>query len=157
MSINLDAIDLKILKKLQEDATVSNSDLADHVGLSATPCARRVRALKDDGFFNRSVTLLSAERVGLSLNVFTHITLNRQKKKNLEAFEKAIILWPEVMECYLMTGDFDYLIKVVVTDLSRYQKFLDKLTMLDEINSIKSSFSLKQIQYKTELPLEHLN
>jgi len=157
MKFDIDDIDLKILRLLQSDATISNTDLAERVGLSQTPCARRVRLLKEYGFFGRSVTLLSPNQVGLSVNVFAHITMNHQKKENLKFFEKLVSTWPEVMECYLMTGEFDYLIRVVVPDLPSYQQFVDKLTEIDTIQSIKSSFSLKQVQYKTELPLDHLN
>jgi len=156
MNFNLDKIDIDILKILQHDAGISNLELADKVSLSPSPCSRRVKLLADAGFFRGKVTLLDPINVGLAVNVFIQITLIRQKKNHLDIFEKQISQWPEVMECYLMTGDFDYLIRVAVPDLISYQVFLDKVTEIDEINHIKSSFSLKQICYKTELPLQHL-
>jgi len=89
--------------------------------------------------------------------MFVQITLSRQRKKSLDAFEQEIIAWPEVMECYLMTGDIDYLVRVVLPDLDGCQKFLDKLTDVDAIGHVRSSLSLKQVRYKTEIPLEHIN
>lgn len=155
-NINLDKIDISILKILQHDAGISNLELADKVSLSPSPCSRRVRLLEEAGFFKGKVTLLDPKTVGLPVNVFMQITLTRQKKSHLEIFENEISQWQEVMECYLMTGDFDYLIRVAVPDLISYQMFLDKVTEMEGINHIKSSFSLKQICYKTELPLQHL-
>ncbi len=153
----LDKIDIEILVALQLDAGISNLELADKVSLSPSPCSRRVKLLEEAGFFRGKVTLLDPKAVGLPVNVFIQITLNRQEKKNLEVFEKNISLLSEVMECYLMAGDFDYLIRVAVPDLISYQIFLDKMTEMEGISLIKSSFSLKQICYKTELPLKHLN
>ncbi len=152
----IDATDLKILKILQEDACISNLELAEKVSLSPSPCSRRVRILEDEGFFARRATLLNPDVIGLPVNVFVQITLLRQKKKNLVGFEKSIMQRPEIMECYLMTGDFDYLIRVAVPNLAAYQIFLDSLTQVEEIDHIKSSFSLKQIQYRTAFPLDHL-
>lgn len=155
-NFSLDKIDIDILKILQRDAGISNLELADQVSLSPSPCSRRVKLLEEAGFFRGRVTLLDPKTVGLPVNVFMQITLIRQKKSHLEIFEEEISQWPEVMECYLMTGDFDYLIRVAVPDLISYQVFLDKVTEMEEISHIKSSFSLKQICYKTELPLQHL-
>ncbi len=152
----IDKTDIEILKALQHDAGISNIELADKVSLSPSPCSRRVKLLEEAGFFRGKVTLLNPKSVGLPVNVFMQITLIRQKKSHLEVFEEEISQWPEVMECYLMTGDFDYLIRVAVPDLISYQVFLDKVTEMDGISHIKSSFSLKQICYKTELPLGHL-
>ena len=152
----IDATDLRILKILQEDACISNLELAEKVALSPSPCSRRVRILQDEGFFSGRATLLNSDVIGLPVNVFVQITLLRQKKKNLVGFEEAIMQRPEIMECYLMTGDFDYLIRVAVPNLAAYQIFLDDLTQVEEIDHIKSSFSLKQIQYKTAFPLDHL-
>lgn len=154
---NLDHTDLKILEALQADASLSNLELAERVCLSPSPCSRRVKILQDKGYFRGQVTLLDPQLVGLAVNVFIQVTLNHQIKKNLVAFENTVTQWPEVMECYLMTGDFDYLIRVAVPDLNAYQNFLDeRLTPMEGIDNIRSSFSLKQVQYKTELPLEHL-
>lgn len=155
-NFKLDKIDIDILKILQRNADISNLELAEKVSLSPSPCSRRVKILEDAGFFRGKVTLLDPKTVGLPVNVFIQVTLTRQKKSNLEIFEKDISQWPEVMECYLMTGDFDYLIRVAVPDLISYQVFLDKVTEMEGISHIKSSFSLKQICYKTELPLLHI-
>ncbi|WP_444944180.1 Lrp/AsnC family transcriptional regulator [Microbulbifer sp. ZKSA006] len=157
MAYLLDAIDKKILEILQRDATIPNIELAEKVCLSPSPCSRRVKNLNEQGFIKRAVTLLEPEKVGLPVSVFIQVTLNHQVKKELQDFESVIGQWPEVMECYLMTGDFDYLLRVVVPNLQAYQEFLDKkLTELPGIDHIKSSFSLKQVRYRTELPLDQL-
>lgn len=157
LNFTLDKIDIEILMALQLDAGISNLELADKISLSPSPCSRRVKLLENAGFFRGRVTLLDPKAVGLPVNVFIQITLSRQEKKNLEIFEKNISQFSEVMECYLMAGDFDYLIRVAVPDLISYQLFLDKVTDMEGISLIKSSFSLKQICYKTELPLKHLS
>ena len=149
-----DKKDLRILEILQEQARISNSDLAQHVGLSPSPCWRRVRALEDAGVIQQYVALVSAKSVGLPINVFATVTLDKQIESALEAFETSVTKRPEVMECYLMTGEFDYLLRVVVPDLEAYEHFLlEHLTRIKGIASIKSSFSLKQVCYKTTLPL----
>jgi len=155
-NFTVDKIDIQILKILQEDGGISNADLAERSSLSPSPGSRRVKLLEKAGFIRGRVTLLDPKTVGLPVNVFIQITLTRQRKNNLEEFANTISLWPEIMECYLMTGDIDYLIRVAVTDLEGCHKFLDKLTDVEGISHIKSSFSLKQIVYKTELPLDHL-
>ncbi len=153
----LDKTDLKILAALQSDANLSNVELAELINLSPSPCARRVKILQERGFFRGQVSLLDPEKVGLAVNVFIQVSLDNQVKKNLQAFEGTVAQWPEVMECYLMTGDFDYLIRVAVPSLAAYQQFLEQhLTQLEGISHIRSSFSLKQVRYKTELPLDHL-
>ncbi len=152
----VDKTDIMILKILQEDGGISNADLAERISLSPSPCSRRVKLLEKSGFIRGRVTLLDPKTVGLPVNVFIQITLTRQRKNNLEDFANTISKWPEIMECYLMTGDIDYLIRVAVTDLEGCHNFLDKLTDVEGISHIKSSFSLKQIVYKTELPLDHL-
>ena len=150
----LDKIDGRILEIIQEEARISNTDLAERVGLSPSPCWRRVRALESNGIIERYVTLVNAKAVGLPINVFATVTLEKQVEPALEAFEKAVTERPEVMECNLMTGEFDYLLRVVVPDLAAYERFLmDHLTRIKGIASIKSSFSLKQVCYKTALPV----
>jgi DNA-binding Lrp family transcriptional regulator len=153
----VDAIDARILGRLQEDARISNVELARAVGLSASPCLRRVGELEKAGLIRRYVTLLDAQAVGLPVSVFVNVTLEKQVERALEVFEAAIRQRPEVMECYLMTGEADYLLRVVVADLAAYERFLmDHLTRVPGVASIKSSFSLKQVQYRTALPLAHL-
>ena len=154
MPYTLDNTDRRILRVIQEEARVSNSELAERVGLSASPCWRRVRTLEENVVIERYVTLVNAKAVGLPINVFATVTLEKQAESALELFEKAVKKRPEVMECNLMTGEFDYLLRVVVPDLAAYERFLmDHLTTIKGIASIKSSFSLKQVSYKTALPL----
>ena len=154
MPYTLDNTDRRILRVIQEEARVSNSELAERVGLSPSPCWRRVRTLEEKGVIERYVTLVNAKAVGLPINVFATVTLEKQAESALELFEKAVKKRPEVMECNLMTGEFDYLLRVVVPDLAAYERFLmDHLTRIKGIASIKSSFSLKQVSYKTALPL----
>lgn len=151
---DLDDIDRRILEKLQEDARISNADLARDVGLSPSPCLRRVRELEQSGVIRRHVSLVDPARVGLPLSVFVQVTLERQVEQELDAFERAMLGRPEVMECYLMTGDSDYLLRVVVADVTAYERFLkDHLTRVSGVSSIKSSFALNQVKYGTALPL----
>lgn len=155
--MKLDELDRKILNCLQENARISNSELAEAVGLSASPCWRRVRALEDAGVVRKYAAIVEPKMIGLPVNVFVSVTLEKQVEDWLERFETALRDRPEVMECYLMTGEFDYLLRVVVPDLQAYEKFvLEHLTRIPGIAGIKSSFALKQVQYKTALPLGHL-
>jgi Lrp/AsnC family transcriptional regulator, leucine-responsive regulatory protein len=153
-AISLDEIDFKILRHLQENARTSNAELADRVGLSAAPCLRRVRALEETRVIRKHVTLLDPAAVNLGVTVFVQITLDLQVEDRLEIFEKAIMRRPEVLECYLMTGDADYLVRVVVPDVAAYERFLkDTLTRIEGVAGIKSSFALKQVKYSTVLPI----
>lgn len=150
----LDDIDRRILARLQNDARLTNVELAEAVGLSPSPCLRRVRDLEGSGVIRRYVALLDPATVGLPVSVFVNVTLERQIEAALERFEAAILKRPEVMECYLMTGDADYLLRVVTADLSAYERFLvEHLTRVPGVASIKSSFALKQVKYRTALPL----
>ena len=152
--LDLDAIDLRILACLQENARIANTDLAAAVGLSPAPCLRRVRALEKRGVIRRHVSLVSPAAVGLPVSVFVSISLERQVEEALKRFERVILARPEVMECYLMTGDADYLLRVVCADLGAYERFvLDHLTKVPGVSSIRSSFALKQVKYSTALPL----
>jgi DNA-binding Lrp family transcriptional regulator len=152
--IRLDSTDRRILGVLQDNARISNADLAREVALSPSPCLRRVRELEEQGVIKRYAALLEPQAVGLPVSVFVNVTLERQIESALEIFEEAIAKRPEVMECYLMTGDADYLLRVVVSDLGAYERFIvDYLTKVPGIASIKSSFALKQVQYRTALPL----
>ena len=155
--LKLDAIDWNILALLQGDARLTNVELAKAVGLSPSPCLNRVRALEEAGYISRYVTLLDPAQVGLPVSVFVQVTLERQVETALQVFEEAVSKHPEVMECYLMTGDADYLLRVVAPDLESYQRFLlDNLTRIPGVASIKSSFALKQVGYRTALPLNHI-
>jgi Lrp/AsnC family leucine-responsive transcriptional regulator len=149
----LDLIDWKILGALQDNARIANVDLAEAVHLSPSPCLARVRALENKGLIRRYVTLLNSEAVGLGVSVFVQVRLERQIESSINAFEKAIAARPEVMECYLMTGASDYLLRVVVADLREFQAFVLDLSKIPGIGNIQSSFALKQVKYKTALPL----
>lgn len=150
----LDTIDWRILDRLQEDARLTNVELAKAVNLSPSPCLARMRRLEDAGFVRRYVTLLDPVKVGLTVSVFVQVTLEKQIKPALEAFEKAVRSRPEVMECYLMTGDADYLLRVVVPDVPAFERFIvDFLSKAPGVGNIRSSFALKQVKYQTALPL----
>ena len=154
----LDDIDRRILTALQQNARISNVELADAVGISPSPCWRRVRDLEQKGVISRYVTLLDPAAIGLPVSVFVQVSLERQVERALEEFEAAVADWPEVMECYLMTGDADYLLRVVAADLDAYHRFLvDHLTRVPGVASIKSSFALKQVKYGTALPVNGEN
>ena len=150
----LNTIDYKILKYLQVNARLTNLELSENVNLSQSPCLRRVRNMETSGVIKRYVALVDQKSVGLSVSVFVNVRLEKQIERVLETFEEAVQNWPEVMECYLMTGDSDYLLRVVASDLSAYERFLmDKLTRVPGVASINSSFALKQVTYKTALPI----
>ena len=150
---DLDSIDWKILSVLQDNARIPNVDLADRVNLSPSPCLARVRTLEREGFIKRYVTLLKSEAVGLGVSVFVQVRLERQVEASLNTFEKAVTARPEVMECYLMTGASDYLLRVVVSDLQEFQIFVTDLSKIPGVGNIQSSVALKQVKYKTALPL----
>ena len=150
----LDAIDRQILHHLQENARISNFELARAVGLSPSPCSRRVRDLEEAGIVKEYVTLIDPAAADLSVSVFINVTLDKQVEQDLEVFESAVRDLPEVMECYLMTGDADYLLRVVIADLEAYKSFLmDHLTRIPGVANIRSSFALKQVKYRTALPI----
>lgn len=152
--IALDDTDRRILALLQTDARLTVQEIADRVGLSPSPCHRRMRLLEERGIIVKTIALVDQRAVGLPVSVFVSIKLERQKEKDLEKFARAISGWREVLECYLMTGPRDYLLRVVVADLAAYERFLkQKLTRLDGISSIESSFALDQIKYTNALPL----
>jgi Lrp/AsnC family leucine-responsive transcriptional regulator len=150
---NLDATDRKILELLQADGRMSLAELAEKVGLSPSPCLRRVRML-EDGVISRYVAVLDQRAVGLPVSVFVSIKLEKQRQESLDRFAKAIERWPEVLECYLMTGSRDYWMRVVVPDLDAYERFVkQKLTRVEGIASIESSFALEQVKYTNVLPV----
>lgn len=152
----MDATDLKILELLQSDASLSNVELARRVHLSPSPCLARVRALEARGLIRQYVALLDAQQLGLHLNVFISISLKQQSRETLQAFEERIVLRDEVMECYLMTGDTDYLLRVAVPDMPALERFiLEQLSPIAQVEKIRSSFALKQVRYKTALPLQN--
>lgn len=152
--IELDAIDLKILDALQQDARVTTLELAAKVGLSATPCARRVKRLEDEGVIERYVTLLNAERLGIGMNAFVTVRLRGQTRQAIEVFERAIRKMPEVEECYLTTGGHDYLVHARVADIDAFRDFMrNRLIPIESVGTTESSIVLEQIKRTTALPL----
>ena len=152
--MQLDAMDLKILHELQRDGSLSNVALARRVHLSPSPCLARVKALEAAKVIDRYVAIASAAALGLGLSVFVSISLRSQNKASLSEFEQRVVEHDEVMECYLMTGDSDYLLRVAVADMAALEKFiLEQLSPIPGIEKIRSSFALKQVRYKTALPL----
>jgi Lrp/AsnC family leucine-responsive transcriptional regulator len=152
--MQIDGVDLRILAQLQDDGSLSNVELARRVHLSPSPCLARVKALESAGVIRQYVALAEPKALGLGLNVFINISLKEQSKHALAEFERRIAEHDEVMECYLMTGDSDYLIRVAVADIGALERFiLEQLTPIPGIEKIRSSFALKQVRYKTALPL----
>ena len=150
----LDDTDWRILAALQADARISNSDLAQKVFLSPSPCLRRVRELERAGLIQRYVTLLDPLKLGLTVSVFIQVSLEKQMRNALDVFENSVLAREEVMECCLMTGDADYLLRVVVPDIPSLERFIvDYLAKIPGVSNIRSSFALKQVKYKTALPL----
>ena len=152
--MKLDVTDLRILAELQAHGALSNVELARRVHLSPSPCLARVKALEHNGVIDRYVALANAAALGLGLNVFISISLKEQSKAALAEFEQRIAEHDEVMECYLMTGDSDYLMRVALPDIAALEKFiLEQLTPIPGIEKIRSSYALNQVRYKTALPL----
>ena len=153
--MQLDKFDSSILKALQQDGRISNVQLAGRVHLSESACLRRVRALEEEGLIERYVALLNQKQAGLSGTVFVHIGLRREEQSELAAFEAAIQQIPEVMECYLMTGEFDYLLRVVVSDMADFERLHNEsLTRLPGVSRVNSSVTIRTVRKTTELPLK---
>jgi Lrp/AsnC family leucine-responsive transcriptional regulator len=152
--MELDSIDLRILEALQENSRMTNLELAHSVNLSASPTLVRVKNLESSGVISRYVALANPHALGLKVNVFIRVSLEKQESAALARFEQAVSRFEEVMEVYLMTGDEDYLLRIVVPDIQALEKFiLEHLTKIPGIKNIKSSFALKQVKYKTALPV----
>jgi Lrp/AsnC family leucine-responsive transcriptional regulator len=150
----MDAIDRKLLQLLQQDGRMTAQALADRVGLSPSPCLRRIRIMEEKGIIRGYVALVDQKRVDLPVSVFVSIKLERQREEELDAFNAAVSKWPEVVEAYLMTGQQDYLLRVVVSDLDAYERFLKtKLTRVEGVSSIQSSFALSQAKHTNVLPI----
>jgi Lrp/AsnC family transcriptional regulator, leucine-responsive regulatory protein len=150
--MELDSIDRKILKELQDDACLSNVELASRINLSPSPCLARVKAMDRAGIIRRRVTLLDPAALGLNLNVFIHVSLENQRREGLDEFERAVSALTSVMECYLMTGDADYLLRVLVRDTQALERLIvDELTKIPNVRNIRSSISLKQVMYSTAI------
>jgi Lrp/AsnC family transcriptional regulator, leucine-responsive regulatory protein len=152
--MKLDRYDRAILQALQQDGRISNVQLAARVNLSESACLRRVRALEQDGLIERYVALLNQKKAGVGGTVFVHIALRREEQSELAAFEKAVQDIPEIMECYLMTGEFDYLLRVVVSDMADFERVHNEaLTRLPGVARVNSSIAIRTVTKTTELPL----
>ena len=150
----LDNIDYNILRNIQADGRISNLNLADKIGLSPSPCLRRVRDLEKRKVIKRYVGLIDPKAVGFLINAFVNVRLRSQEKKFLNTFEHKVSMYNEVIECYLMTGSSDYLLRVVTRDLEEYERFvIDKLTKIEGIANIQTSFALKPLIQRTEIPI----
>ncbi len=151
---SLDDLDLKILSRLQSDGRVTNQSLSDEVGLSPSPCLRRVRQLEESGVITGYVGLVNPEAIGLSVTAFVRVRLDQQDDRHLASFESAVADFAEVMECYLMTGEADYQLRVLVGSLGEFEDFLrHKLTRIKGVAQVTSSFALRPIVYRTALPV----
>lgn len=151
----LDRYDRQILQVLQQEGRLSNQELADRIGLSASPCLRRVRALEEAGFICGYRAMLDASKLGMSLTALLHISMDRHTPERFENFEKKIQALPEVMECLLITGqDADYQLKVVVKDMEAYQQLLlNKITRIEGVSGVHSSFVMRKVVENTALPI----
>ena len=151
---SLDSFDLKILRELQQNADISMQDLGEKVGLSHTPCWRRVKRLEKDGIIRKRVTLLDADSLQLAVNVFVSVTLKNHVENGLTVFEEAVQDIPEIVECYTVSGDRDFLLRVVVADVSAYEHLLKHVLInLPGVDNLSSTFALRQVKYTTEYPL----
>lgn len=152
--IALDSTDRRILRLLQQDGRLANSELAKQVGLSESACLRRVRQLEASGIVAGTVLLVDQGRAGRPGNIFVEITLDAQEEHALAEFETAVRRLPEVMECYLMSGDYDYLLRVIVADFADYERIHSShLTRLPHVSRVKSSFTLRTVTKQTAVPL----
>lgn len=157
--MKLDRTDRRILQLLQRNDRISNLELADAVGLSPTPCSRRVKRLEESGLITGHVALLDQSMLGLKLTAFIGISMDRHTPDRFEAFESEVRQYPEVMQCSVVTGQTsDYLLKAVVPDMEYYEKFLlGRLTRIPGVTGVHSSFELRRVVLRTELPLEHIS
>lgn len=155
MQYDLNTLDYKLLKLLQRDAGLTTAELADAVGLSQSPCWRRICRLEQTGVIRKKVALLDNEKLGMGVVVFTSINLSSHHGKNLEDFEIQVKEFPEVMECYTMTGSMDYMLKVVTKDIHHYEIFVRKhLAQIPNIREMHSNVAITRIKDTTELPLD---
>lgn len=152
----MDRLDRKILRILQEDATLSVADLAKKVGLSTTPCWRRVQKMEEDGVIQRKVAILDPVKVNASVTVFVSIRTDAHSTEWLKRFSEVVVTFPEVLDFYRMSGDVDYLLRVVVPDIAAYDSFYKRLIAKIDIRDVSSVFAMEQIKYSTELPLDHM-
>ncbi|ABB10437.1 TPA: Lrp/AsnC family transcriptional regulator [Burkholderia cepacia] len=154
MPIKLDAIDRRILRALQRNSNQTNAELAQQAGLSATPCLRRVHLLEEQGVIDAYVALLNPAAVDLRFTAFVRVTLERQDKTTVERFAREMEQAPEVLECHLMAGSYDYLLRVIARDLDDYQRFqMETLTQIEGVRNVETEIPLKRIKQTVRLPI----
>lgn len=152
--VDLDDFDRKILRALQENGDYSMADLGNLIGLSHTPCWRRLKRLESEGFIRGKVTLLDANMLNLGVTVQVYVSVNSHEEAALSAFETAVLEAPEILECYAMSGDTDYHLRVVVESVAQYEQLLRKTLMqLPHVASLRSTFALRAVKYTTQLPI----
>jgi Lrp/AsnC family leucine-responsive transcriptional regulator len=155
---DIDAIDGRILAALQADGRLSNLELAERVGLSASPCLRRVRRLEADGYIDGYRAMLRRERIGLGLTVFIGIKIDGHANERAVMFEQAVVAMPEIIACHMVSGESDYLLEVVVADLAHYQRFLvGQLLSMPIVREVRSNFAIQTLKAAAPLPLTHLD
>ncbi|MBS9720755.1 Lrp/AsnC family transcriptional regulator [Tianweitania sp. BSSL-BM11] len=152
----MDRLDRKILRLLQEDSTLAVADVAKKVGLSTTPCWRRIQKLEEEGVIRRRVAILDPVKINARVTVFVSIRTGSHSHEWLKRFSEVVQDFPEVIEFYRMSGDVDYLIRVVVPDIAAYDAFYKRLIAKIEIRDVSSSFAMEQIKYTTQLPLDYM-
>ncbi len=152
----MDGIDRKILTQLQADATLSTAEIAERVGLSTTPCWRRIQNLEKSGVIRKRVALLDRAQLNIGIDVFVAIRTSQHNIEWLEKFASAVVDFPEVVEFYRMSGEIDYLMRVVVPDISAYDRFYKRLIQQANISDVSSSFAMERIKYTTALPLDYI-
>lgn len=153
--MELSPIDIKILALLQQDASLTAAEIAEQVNLSPSPCWRRINRLEREGFIEKKVALLNAEKLGLGLVVFSRISLEKNDEASLHDFEERVRRFPEVIECYTVTGSADYFLKIVTRDIKHYDRFLRRhLIQIPLVRDVSSNVAVTQIKYTTGLPLE---
>ena len=153
--VKLDKIDRKILSDLQSDGRMTNVELADRAGISAPPCLRRVRALEEDGLIMGYFGRLNAKKLGFGVTCFATVRLTDQNDDHMTKFEDTVNSWPEVREAYVISGDYDYLLRVVAHDWEEYQTFLtERLTKLPNVASVRSAIEVRSVKYQPGVPVE---
>ncbi|MEH6616489.1 MAG: Lrp/AsnC family transcriptional regulator [Porticoccus sp.] len=150
-----DSVDINILKQLQKDASLTAQEIADRVNLSTSPCWRRINRLEQSGIIKKKVALLDLKKLGMQMVTFVSISLSRNDEDSLETFEEQVQQFPEIVECYTVTGTMDYFLKIITRDIQHFESFLRRhLAQLPLIREIHSNVAVTQIKYSTELPLD---
>ena len=153
--MKLSAIDIKILGLLQQDASLTAAEIAEQVNLSVSPCWRRINRLEKEGIIEKKVVLLNAEKLGMGLVIFSRISLSQNDESALHTFEDRVCQFPEVVECYTVTGSADYFLKIITRDMKHYDQFLRRqLLQLPQVRDVNSNVAVTQVKYTTGLPLE---